>query len=656
MASGSDDSAVRSTLGSYRLLGELGRDPLGVLHLACPAGALSFPKWAVVRRMHSGLARDPVMVHAFLAATQAAVRMVHPNIASSFDFGGKMTLPWVAREHLLGVTMIDLIANVTEHKARVPWALALYIVAEAAEGVAAVRARLPAYGPPMGFLTGAVTSSVFLTEAGEVKIIDGCLPLIDGLPLVDSQALPYRPRGPVPVGANTGRADAFGLAVILWELVAGRRLFAGQNDDETNRLVDAKVVPTLRSLARAPSFVDELLQRAFGKVAAFASGFASAADLATELRAVLSAEGQTVTADDVRGLVTSAFSAQLSAQRAAVAEAWLREQAMQQGGEALPDVTSDAEVTRSNNETVRDTTTETAVSRRGGSFGVGFDEVPTVPRSRAPGPPSWRPEAPPGSPALLGVPRIEYLPDTGSPPPPPASPRYARGPDSEPAVIIAPPSSRTERPPPPRFELPPIERAPTTQPSEALRAGQPPPYAPWGHAERPSLIVLAIIGFGLALAVILAVALYRDTAPDVTPQSARSSPSPASRAAPATAYGARHASSAWTSSPTATIPVTSPDDLPRASDTPPGVISHRTPPPSRAPAGRIGRLTVFCTPACDEVRDGFRSLGPSPVFKAPVSIGMHRLRLRVDATSSEKIVTVLVTEGETTVVREDVGE
>jgi hypothetical protein len=169
MGSARDDTAVRSTLGSYRLFGEVGRDPLGGSYLACPAGVQTFPKWAVVRRLHSGVARDPVMVHAFLAATQAAVRMVHPNVASTFDFGGKMTLPWAAREHMLGVAVLDLIARLVDKKTKVPWALASYLVAQAADGVAAVRSRLPAHGPPIGFLTGAVAPSVFVTGGGRSR-------------------------------------------------------------------------------------------------------------------------------------------------------------------------------------------------------------------------------------------------------------------------------------------------------------------------------------------------------------------------------------------------------------------------------------------------------------------------------------------------------
>jgi hypothetical protein len=61
---------------------------------------------------------------------------------------------------------------------------------------------------------------------------------------------------------------------------------------------------------------------------------------------------------------------------------------------------------------------------------------------------------------------------------------------------------------------------------------------------------------------------------------------------------------------------------------------------------------VFCSPACDDVLDGSHSLGPSPVFKLPVSAGPHRLTLRTASPSVEKTISVTVNEDETTVVRQ----
>jgi hypothetical protein len=144
--------------------------------------------------------------------------------------------------------------------------------------------------------------------------------------------------------------------------------------------------------------------------------------------------------------------------------------------------------------------------------------------------------------------------------------------------------------------------------------------------------------------------------PPAVPRPLPTPPTPTPREIPPAGVVA-HPNDPWTTlSPprAAPIPTTTLEALPPAGY--PGAAASPPPPPSHAgPApGRSGLLTVFCTPACDEVVDGSHSLGPSPVFKVPASVGTHRLRLKV--ASAEKRVTVSVTENETTVVREDVGD
>jgi hypothetical protein len=98
---------------------------------------------------------------------------------------------------------------------------------------------------------------------------------------------------------------------------------------------------------------------------------------------------------------------------------------------------------------------------------------------------------------------------------------------------------------------------------------------------------------------------------------------------------------------------------PKPSEAPPGrrVAPKPPPPPSTpAPVAKTGLLTVLCTPACDDVRDGARSLGPSPVFKVSVAAGNHKLTLRVNDPPATKIVNVVVTEEEPLVVRETMGD
>jgi serine/threonine-protein kinase len=63
-----------------------------------------------------------------------------------------------------------------------------------------------------------------------------------------------------------------------------------------------------------------------------------------------------------------------------------------------------------------------------------------------------------------------------------------------------------------------------------------------------------------------------------------------------------------------------------------------------------GFLTVVCTPFCDSVIVKGRSLGPSPVLKAPLPAGTHGVTLKKSGSPS-KTVTATITAGQTTPLR-----
>jgi hypothetical protein len=57
-------------------------------------------------------------------------------------------------------------------------------------------------------------------------------------------------------------------------------------------------------------------------------------------------------------------------------------------------------------------------------------------------------------------------------------------------------------------------------------------------------------------------------------------------------------------------------------------------------------------PACDDVLDGSRSLGASPIFKHAVAVGQHHLTLKSTDPPATKSLDVVVREDDVTVVRQ----
>ena len=211
-------------------------------------------------------------------------RIVHPNVVGLVgraDDGGALAL---ALERMRGATLHAVVERLAGPLSA---PLALEVVAQAARGLAAAHAALGDDGAPFEIVHRDVSpDNLFVTEAGAVKLFDFNVAQARGV--VSGTAggegggamlgklaymAPEQARGE-PVDA---RADVFSLGAILWELVAGRRLFWRGNRLATLRaLMDDPIPPIEPTL-------DALLARALDRDRAARP---SATTLAAALRAL----------------------------------------------------------------------------------------------------------------------------------------------------------------------------------------------------------------------------------------------------------------------------------------------------------------------------------------------------------------------------------
>lgn len=69
--------------------------------------------------------------------------------------------------------------------------------------------------------------------------------------------------------------------------------------------------------------------------------------------------------------------------------------------------------------------------------------------------------------------------------------------------------------------------------------------------------------------------------------------------------------------------------------------------------GDQGYLSVICLPACDQVLDNGKPMGPSPIFKRAVGVGEHKLKLiRLDPAVNKMVSAVVTASSEPSVVRQ----
>ena len=235
------------------------------------------------------LAQDPKMLARFEREAKAIAALSHPNILAVFDIGTEQGVSYVVTELLEGETLSGRLG----HRA-MPWREAVRIGAAIAEGLAAAHSK--------GIIHRDVKpENIFLTSSGLVKILDFGVarvrvedsPNDDRPTSAETQAgtvlgtigymSPEQVRG-VDVEAT---GDLFSLGCVLYEMVSGRKAFAGQSTADTlAAILNRDPVPLASDV---PPEFQQVILRCIEKSPA--ERFQSARDLAFRMREMLSGTG-----------------------------------------------------------------------------------------------------------------------------------------------------------------------------------------------------------------------------------------------------------------------------------------------------------------------------------------------------------------------------
>ena len=233
-----------------------------------------------VKILKHEFADDPTFRARFEAEARHAASLVHPNIASVFDFGeliegdGSGTRPFLVMELVPGQPLSSLLRGGEP----MPPDRAADIVAQAADAIAAAHA--------VGIVHRDVKpANLLVTPDGQVKITDfGIARAGDGAAITQTGQIIGTPHYISPEQAEGRSAseasDIYALGVVLYECLAGRRPFARDTPIQVALAHIQEQVPPLSD--DVPARMRAIVDTALAKDPA--DRFSSAADLSTALR------------------------------------------------------------------------------------------------------------------------------------------------------------------------------------------------------------------------------------------------------------------------------------------------------------------------------------------------------------------------------------
>jgi len=256
--SSSPSGRLPRKFGPYLLFDKIGMGGMAEIFLARARTELGGQRRVVVKQILPGLAALPQFAEMLIHEAKLAALLDHANVAQVYDLGRADDRLFIAMEYVEGFDLNDLLRRCTRQKVPVPIELALAILSDTLRGLDYAHRRTADDGRSLGIVHRDVSpSNVLVSFDGQVKLCD--FGIAHANDLVDkgasqeqtAEALkgkagymsPEHARGE-PVDA---RADVFAVGILLWELLAGKRMYrqtdAGPSLLEQARRADIPKLP-----------------------------------------------------------------------------------------------------------------------------------------------------------------------------------------------------------------------------------------------------------------------------------------------------------------------------------------------------------------------------------------------------------------------------
>ncbi|MDQ3037750.1 MAG: serine/threonine protein kinase [Myxococcota bacterium] len=289
------DEAGTILAGKYELLAKAGLGGMAIVWKARTLGAAGFSRPVAVKRIIPHLATSQEFVAMFVEESRVVSELQHPGIAQIHDFGVDdaghhfLVLEWIE-----GVDLQELVDAFVRAAQPTPWAVIAEVGAQVLEALAAAHERRDASGAISPVLHRDVTPhNIRLGALGYVKLTDfGIARAADRSTMTRPDAIKGKISYVAPEMLKSApasvRTDLFSVGIVLWEALAGRRLFDAPTDMQVMFMVHDANVPDLAAIRPdLPAPLVAAVMRALAKdpAARFESAHAMGRALALVLRA-----------------------------------------------------------------------------------------------------------------------------------------------------------------------------------------------------------------------------------------------------------------------------------------------------------------------------------------------------------------------------------
>ena len=234
----------------FQLIKRIARGGMAEIFLGRAVDSKDPSRVVAIKRILPHYAQDEEFLQMFRDEAAICKRLTHSNIVQVFSFEEMDESFALVMEFVNGSDLRSILSACEKQKRRVSIPMSIHIGTAIARGLHYAHTKVDdTTGQPLGIVHRDVSpQNILVSYEGEVKITDFGIADAKNKQTETKPGIvkgKYSYMSPEQVNAEIPdhRSDVFSLAIVLWEALSMRRLFASDNEIETIRLVQNCRIP-----------------------------------------------------------------------------------------------------------------------------------------------------------------------------------------------------------------------------------------------------------------------------------------------------------------------------------------------------------------------------------------------------------------------------
>jgi serine/threonine protein kinase len=303
--------------GSYQLIAKLATGGMAEIFLARPSGR-GQQDVMVLKRILPHLAEDDHFVTMFRDEAELASHLVHKNVCRVDAFGEFAGTWFIAMEYLHGVPLSRMMTRLSKANKMLDIRMVAGIIVQACEGLHAAHEARGPDGQLLNVVHRDVSPpNIMVCADGTVKVLD--------FGIAKARGANSRTRTGTVKGKNAymspeqilgkpldRRSDVFALAIVMYEMLAIKRLFHRDSDFLTFKAITEEPIPDIRE--RRPDLPAGMRAALIQAMARDPNGrFETAQAFAAAIRSSIATMGGPASQNDLARLLFTDFGDEMAA-------------------------------------------------------------------------------------------------------------------------------------------------------------------------------------------------------------------------------------------------------------------------------------------------------------------------------------------------------